>query len=738
MSSLQASTWLPEVGPASTRFLDQVSYLDEMGRQNLVDDSRRILGRCSNPRDATGSKTVLVVGEVQSGKTLSFTTVMSVARENGFQIVILLAGTKKNLLNQTHDRLVKDLGVEDASSGRQWRVIKNPKISAKPQLLSALDTWSDVRVPVQFRESLVLVVLKTEAGLNHATNLISTVQAERGGPIPILVIDDEADQASLNVSQDPDEKSSTYRAVSRLRESLLNHSYVMYTATSQALLLLDLVDHLSPDSVVVLKAASTYVGGKILFEDRSSRFFREIPLEEIETATDPAVTDAAPISLQSSLAYFLVALCVAQQRVNPVPFSMLIHPASRKDVHARYRVWVSAILKRWSMLLDLDDETSYAALLSADFQPAIDELRRTCDLASVFPDLSPDQVSHHIVSLIRYWINLVEVRVVNSEKKDNEIGPQDWKKFPGWIVIGGAKLERGFTIENLAVTYMPRGSGIGAADTVQQRGRFFGHKRAYEDLLRGWLNPDTREAFHSIIEFEEGVRQELLRMDELGTPLKDWRREFILGAGMVATRRAVISLSHQSIDLGPGFRFKQEHLFWDPLRTMHGDILERLKRYQLLKEPVILDTRRTQHRNSRCNISIKDLVELIFWWPMTPEDKSRVDHLLVALKYYGDSQPDVDAHLYFMDDLQVRRRKRAQSRVEIEYDRKFWRTINLHQGPDPRGEGYLGDKAMRTSDAVSVQVHNIVPRNDNDEYGPVLALAIAWPQGFDRTVLVQK
>jgi hypothetical protein len=736
LSNLNPS-WSPVVGVDSRRFINEISFLDEVGREKLISDACKILGRCAVPSSQADNRSLIVVGEVQSGKTLSFTTVMSLARDNGFRIIVLLAGTKKNLLNQTHERLLNDLHIEDGSAGTQWKVIKNPKVSAKGQVIQSIETWSDPHVPDQFRETAVLVVLKTESGINHASSLIREIQNSLNSVIPVLVIDDEADQASLNVSSDPEVKSSTYRAVSKLRDSLPNHSYVMYTATAQALLLLDFVDHLSPDSVVVLESGSTYIGGKQLFEDLSSRFFREIPFSEISVATDPNPVDPPPNSLQKALAFYFVALCVAQQRRSPAPLSMLIHPAARKQVHERYKVWVTDILGRWLSLLEDEDEGGFQAIVEKEFVPAIAELRSTCNLSETFPDISEEDLPKHIGSLIRYWIKKVEVRVVNSEKQANEIGPKDWVKFPGWIVIGGAKLERGFTIENLAITYMPRGSGIGAADTIQQRGRFFGHKSNYKDLLRGWLNADTRDAFRSNVEFEEGMRSELRIIDSSNVPLQSWRREFFLGSGMVATRQAVISLAHQNIDLRSGFRFKQDHLFHEALKEMHSETMSRIETYFKQSIPVSLDTRNVTAVNTRTNIPIGELIELILDWPMTREDRSASDHLLIALKYYGESQPNVDAHLYFMDQLEPRRRSRLVGEEPSDLEKRFWRTLNLHQGRSPQGGSYLGDAAMRTTDAVSVQIHNVIPRYQEIEYGPVLALAIAWPEGFKRTMILQ-
>src|SRR5690606_5014103 len=123
--SAPGARWVPVQG-AQTVGLAKRSGLDEGAQRKLIDSAAHILSLGVNPRERRGTKTGLVLGYVQSGKTLSFTTVIALVRDNGFPIVILVAGNKDNLLTQSHNRLARDLDVEGGEGLPAWIMEKNP------------------------------------------------------------------------------------------------------------------------------------------------------------------------------------------------------------------------------------------------------------------------------------------------------------------------------------------------------------------------------------------------------------------------------------------------------------------------------------------------------------------------------------------------------------------------------------------------------------------------------------
>jgi hypothetical protein len=665
---------------------------------------------------------VLVVGEVQSGKTASFTGLSTFAIDRGVPLVVILAGTKRPLLQQTTARLAQDLGIRVGDPSGEIVLVEQP---VKRDLAELDEVFrSD--------ESAVIVTcLKTAAGVRKATAVVNTLRALRKND-PILVIDDEGDQAGLNIAHKQGKHSRTYSAILGLRRQALKHAYVAYTATPQANLLIDLEDWLSPDFVIVLDSPRSYVGSRDLFSVGST-FYRPIPSSEVDSATKPSFGDAPPFSLMQALAYFL-CLCIYRDRGGTKidPISMLIHPHSTMVVHDFYETWTRQVIQGWPELLTEFGEESVPAQL---LQAAVQELARSIPGAHL-SELGMFDPSVLIQDAHAQLLG-TQVRVLNSDSLRSTEQSVAWNTSHNWIVIGGQKLERGYTIENLAVTYMPRSPGGNIADTIQQRGRFFGHKRHYESLLRGWLNPEIRDSFIDIAEFEDNARAELRIIDLDGGSLKDWRRRFALTPSLQATRQAVVSLDHRRITLTAGWCFRQERLYDPELASLHGLIEETVERWQSDAVPYPRDNREVDDNELHhfLSVDVHEVIATLSDWPMDVYERIELDALLQGLTLYARRQPHLQAHIVLMSNLKVRVRSRDKRSAGGPIE--TWRIDNLHQG---RSGTYPGDGSMRTEDAVTIQVHNVKPRidrRDEKEFAPVLALAIAWPTGFERQLLLQ-
>lgn len=734
-------TWEPITGNGIYSFISGIDFLaNDVARQEVVvQQAKRILSRCANPALAVDRKCSLVLGQVQSGKTLSFTSVIALARDNGISLTVLLGGTKRPLMQQTYERLTKDLSLDSQGSSMKWVIKKDAKISDKSDIVKALETQSDSYVPDEYKKSVVLVVMKNRAGIKKVENLLTAIQKDMGKNLPVLIIDDEGDQASPNTKHEKDEQSATYSSIWDLRDALPNHSFLSYTATPEANLLLELEDILSPDSVVVLTPGEEYIGGYELFVDRSSKFVKLIPEDELEVATAPTEKDLPPKSLVDSLAYFLVAMAVAHKGFPTVrPISMLIHPDSRIDSHSKYRKWVKSIIDRWIMHFEENENIeSDAYKIPVDFFKAIEELETTVNLSTIFVDY--ENPNKELLRLVRYWLNseTIEVRVVNSERQVNNVSPEEWRNKAGWILIGAGKLDRGFVVEKLAVTYMPRGRGGGNVDTIQQRGRFFGYKKSYLPLLRGWVSEDLNSAYRDIVETESEMRIELEAFDRNSYQLKDWSRNMILAQGLAPTRKNVISMNYSMLDLKDNSWFQQKRLFDPVLHSLQSEIEPKILELIKNSEVTSLDNRLNAKRHTKKVISIPELLELLIDWPRTGEDKITFSKHLVLLSKYARSQKDTNATVFFMNQLDAGVRSAEKGCTG---DRKYWSINNLHEGRNESSKSaYIGDKQIKSEDSISLQIHKVRPRDDRTSTpdSPVYAIALAWPNGFRKRVLEQ-
>ena len=711
-----------KIGSEFLNFIDRQNLNDE-SKQVLVESTRKILSRTSLLDGNVESNCQLVVGEVQSGKTMSFTALTALAHENGFPLVIVLAGTKDQLLSQTAERLKRDLKADGNGGPNPWLMLVKPKKRDREMnvksLHRSLSVWNQTDAPPEFKPTAVISILKNRTSLDEVTEIVTALnQLISLNEYPVLIIDDEGDQAGLNLKWATDEESTIYAAIGRLRQSLVRHSYVMYTATPQGPLLINIQDTLSPKFVTLLQSGSEYLGGEDLFITDSD-FIKEIPDSENSIVFDTSTNAPPPESLKSSLAYYLIALCLAQKRSNPKPISMLIHPSAKKSLHVAYENWVTNVLSSWEMILRNNSELTFTNLITKYFIPAENEIKKTAALPQ-------DWNLAEVLQNLPWWIKSIEVRIINTDK--NDIDPREWLSRPGWILIGGNKLERGFTIENLAVTYMPRSTGVGNVDVIQQRGRFFGYKRRYKDLLRGWFFDDNIQAYISYVEHEKSIRNQLGTVDQNGEELSAWRRRFLLDPTYQPVRSQIISLNinHKRLSL-----FKQHQLFDPALPIQAESFLEKI--YALASNAVRFpEDNRNDRTHYYSSINFQQGLELLADWPMSPENRVELDDMIWALQSLQPVDQPSNTVIALMDwDPNLRTQHiRDRSMLKKTADRTkppaTQLIANIFQGPDL--PAFPGDSAITLPDTMTIQVHKVKPFYEKTPKGVVAALGLILPR----------
>lgn len=533
--------WYPKEKEFTTAFLTLKSQdpngptykeLTE-GENSVLHIAQRILGRCHPPSSPPGKRTGLVVGYVQSGKTMSFETVIALARDNGYGLVILLAGTKNILLDQSEDRLIKDLGIDDGDGG--WFHEGNPTTTRKGHIGDRLASWRGNPT----RKRAVLITVLKHSG--HLANLAALLQKLPLADVPTLVIDDESDQAGLNTRASAVRRSrvgtnvasQTYSSILQVRNALPHHSYLQYTATPQANLLLAQADLLNPEFSELVTPGDAYTGGKAFFKENPN-LVKVIPSAQVPSAT--VRLTAAPKTLLHAFRTFLLAAAHHQltRTVGPKGKdrnrTMMVHPAVLTASHTMYKNWVETAQR-----------TTFAAVkrLQASDPPAAAKLfaDEYAALKATFPEIRA------LPELIDAMVDEVfdDFRVVEINGTQQAEKKVKWKETKYWVLVGASKLDRGYTVEGLCVTYMPRPLGTSAAaDNLQQRARFFGYKKGYLGLCRVYVQSDVEDAFRDYVEHEEFIRAAL--NTHRGKPLSEWRRDFILTDLLSPTRPNVVGL----------------------------------------------------------------------------------------------------------------------------------------------------------------------------------------------------
>jgi hypothetical protein len=376
------SLWLPTVGCALTDTLQNKRSLDPAERDTVERQTVSILGKCVPPSTPEGSQTGLALGYVQSGKTLSFTCVAALASDNRFPLVIVITGISEPLFIQSVGRLRDDLGIDNpVIHDRRWQFFENPRVQHNhhERIRAVLAEWQDDRIID--KQTCLIAVMKNHRHLSHLFDLLQQLDLQHA---PALVIDDEADQASLNTMVNQDDESRTYQRLVAVRQALPHHTYIQYTATPQAPLLINTIDVLSPRFVEILEPGRDYVGVVDFFQ-RNRELVQTIP--DLEIPSEDNHVNGAPASLREALRLFFVGVAAGTLQRSPGNRSMLVHPSRLQERHANYANWVSAVRADWLRVLSNPADPDRASLL-ADFAEAHSSLAATFAGLPQFDDIA--------------------------------------------------------------------------------------------------------------------------------------------------------------------------------------------------------------------------------------------------------------------------------------------------------------------------------------------------------------
>ena len=725
--------WQPFVGDETIELLRSKGFtnpdktLNESG-ERVLNETYRIMQVCGNPNNPTSNETGIVIGYVQSGKTLSFTTLTALARDNNYQIVIVIAGVSTNLVNQSTQRLSNDLRL-NTRFDRKWTLLQNPNRTQDAEIIeTTLAQWVDPTFPNDRCRTLLITVMKNTSHLN---NLVNILQGQNLQGVPTLMIDDEGDQASLNTrarwaarqgidieNLSENQVSTIYRRITALRSIFPHHTFLQYTATPQANLFINIMDRLSPNFIRLLTPGQEYTGG-IEFFKNNPNLIAEIPANEISTNNNQLFE--IPESLKSALRIYFLGVVADEINKDQRNRTMLVHPSRLQGDHSDFTNWIRNTCNSWQRLLSGNDNEDRLELLN-EFRESYNQLRQTVSNLQSFEELSGTNLIH----AIRYT-QIVEVNSRNGET------PQiPWNDFYSWILVGGQSMDRGFTVEGLTVTYMPRNIGTGNVDTIQQRARFFDYKRNYLGFCRVFLDQVTIDSYNFIIAHEEDVRNRLLEFDLNNRNLNDWVREAVLDQMLNLTRRNVIYDDLDRDTFGNDwFRINAPHDTEELIKTNRESLFTFLQaNFANFSQDIGHANRTEEQKHLVARITIKDCLEhLLNKLRYTREsDSATYSSLRGILKGYIEEHPDDECLVYLMSansiDNWVGRTRRLDRNQEIQ---------QLFQGKNPRtGEViYPGDSEIKDENLLTIQIHLLNIRDTEFTRVPTLAIWIPEHIGTD-------
>lgn len=546
----------------------QESKLSDVVVDGLDEATDDILGLLEDPlRADSWDRRGLVVGHVQSGKTSNYTGLINKAADAGYKIIIVLAGMHNNLRSQTQMRLEEGfLGYEttaDRDAGAAIGVAAfGEDLKTNSATTRAENGDFSKAIAKHFHgispeeRPWLFVVKKQKTVLTELLKWIQTRVADATDSmdgrklvtkLPLLMIDDEADNASVDTGEQvfnddgtPDEEHQPKTINSLIRQLLhafTRKAYVGYTATPFANIYIhhkgatakEGPDVFPKAFIINLAAPSNYVGptrmfGKLTKDGRvgalplSRRIMDHYDPESDSGWMPPKHKkthvpvhkgqETIPPSLRKAIQSFVLACAVRELRGQGTEHSsMLIHVTRNVLVQDHVRTQVEETVRRMRQKITRGSDAvellaEMRMLWDEDFIPTRDEVAELSP-----PEERPPELPtwDKVVSKLPIVLDDIAVRSINGTAKDalDYATPGAALKV---IAVGGDKLSRGLTLEGLCVSYFVRTTKM--YDTLMQMGRWFGYRPGYLDLCRLYTSPDLVKWFGHIADASEELREE--------------------------------------------------------------------------------------------------------------------------------------------------------------------------------------------------------------------------------------
>jgi len=514
---------------------------------NSIDsETEAILNNMENPLRPEFDSRGLVVGYVQSGKTANFTALISKAADAGYRFVVVLAGIHDELRQQTQIRIDKELtGNNNLSlegSFVEWNDYEEPR--RWYNLTSA--GWLDGKETGEFsgkginkfkdvflsRERPVIAIIKKNVKImERLIKWAGDSEPRERINVPVLIIDDEADQASVdgNSNKNDTDPTRTNQKIRELLNLFARKAYVGYTATPFANVFIDhgadhevLRDDLYPRNFIhSLPEPQGYFGTNRIFNDDLDDYF--VTLVEDSAYEKRTLGDSGEITLAVINAIYTFILGIAIRNLRGQlnsPKSMMINVDHRVAKMNRIGEVVEEYVRK---TLPNHYDVNQIKIAFDEFESASKTLNERLDAGNEI--FGFEIVKNEVIRVIKS--KEIQIRTLNSNKADK----LDYAKEPSMnvIAIGGNKLSRGLTLEGLMVTFYLRESK--QFDTLLQMGRWFGYRNGYEDLIRIYTNDILWKQFKELaiveLEFRDSIK-DMVESDPPKTP-----KEYAVGVRQV-------------------------------------------------------------------------------------------------------------------------------------------------------------------------------------------------------------
>lgn len=501
---------------------------------------KSIMSYLGNPHEegTTFSIRGLVVGDVQSGKTSNYLGLLSKAADSGYKVIFILTGTIESLRKQTQIRVEEGFIGYDSVNGVDvgvGRGIKLPKAftSRAKDFTSGDNQNTTYKISDYSSEPMIFVVKKNVPVLKKlysSLKLINTTNENSKINFPMLMIDDEADNASINTNKKDDDPTKINKYIRNILSLFTRNSYVGFTATPFANVFISydredemLKDDLFPrDFIYALNAPSNYCGSRTYFfnENPNVRIIKDFD-ESIFPMKHKKDWDGNELfkSVYHAINTFLIANAIRDIRdVNKnTNRSMLINMSRFTNVQQVIKEIVEDYFDKIKKNIKQCSKLNMNYALTNEY---IKGLKKSFELEYSGIQYNGKPITwNYVFSVLYESINKIKIIVVNSSKKSEKLNYEN-NGGVRVIAIGGLALSRGLTLEGLCVSYFYRNTAT--FDVLMQMGRWFGYREGYDDLCKIFITKESCEYYKDICISIECLKEDIVKMGKQNKKPEDY------------------------------------------------------------------------------------------------------------------------------------------------------------------------------------------------------------------------
>ena len=524
-------------------FNDYIKYLkyEKKFKQNIVENLEndfinKLMNCLGDPNEKSGFfRRGLVIGDVQSGKTSAYTGLICKAADVGYKVIILLTGQTEILRSQTQKRIDEGfIGIDTKSKSDEIEILKSVGVGKyRDEVLvnsftsvneDFVGNKNNIIMTLSEKKPNVFIIKKNSTVLQRLYKwllIYNSNKINKKIDLPALIIDDEADNDSINTNKIENDPTVINKSIRKLSKLFNKSNYIGITATPFANVFInpkkddDFEEDLFPENFIfLLNPPSHYIGPDRIFGENSefSDNLKVITKIDKEIYNLDHKKDWKPIDLDKSLKEafrsFIIASTIRKLRNGESNMSMLVNMSRFISVQFHIK----------KLLIDELSKVKNEVLIYSKSQVESSVLK---DLKNLYNQefnksgFTWNQVKKTLIEIVTG----IDIKIVNSSKNSDKL-EYDENSPRRVIAVGGLALSRGLTLEGLSTSYFLRNTKT--YDVLMQMGRFFGYRIGYEDLFKIYLSKKSKEWFEGITKGIKELKNEIKVMNESNMTPKDF------------------------------------------------------------------------------------------------------------------------------------------------------------------------------------------------------------------------